>query len=105
MGSPDHSWVSKWQYISNFNVGIYAVSVIGHSPKYCIGVEELWCGLQIWEYNYKDLKKILLPQILFLSCFFFLYLLYYSNDMVDYPDKSGFAKATYWWSHFSGPGC
>ncbi|MEE6468992.1 hypothetical protein FKM82_008456 [Ascaphus truei] len=33
MMSPDDSWVSKWQRITNFKPGVYAVSVTGRLPQ------------------------------------------------------------------------
>ncbi|XP_010148640.1 PREDICTED: transcription elongation factor SPT4 [Eurypyga helias] len=33
MMSPEDSWVSKWQRISNFKPGVYAVSVTGRLPQ------------------------------------------------------------------------
>nr|BAC85230.1 unnamed protein product [Homo sapiens] len=32
MMSPEDSWVSKWQRVSNFKPGVYAVSVTGRLP-------------------------------------------------------------------------
>ncbi|KAL1779555.1 transcription elongation factor SPT4 [Sigmodon hispidus] len=33
MMSPEDSWVSKWQRVSNFKPGVYAVSVTGRLPQ------------------------------------------------------------------------
>ncbi|NXF13737.1 SPT4H factor, partial [Smithornis capensis] len=33
MMSPEDSWVSKWQRISTFKPGVYAVSVTGRLPQ------------------------------------------------------------------------
>uniref|UniRef100_A0A8I6GH96 Transcription elongation factor SPT4 n=1 Tax=Rattus norvegicus TaxID=10116 RepID=A0A8I6GH96_RAT len=33
MMSPEDSWISKWQRISNFKPGVYAVSVTGRLPQ------------------------------------------------------------------------
>lgn len=33
MMSPEDSWVSKWQRVSNFKPGVYAMSVTGCLPQ------------------------------------------------------------------------
>ncbi|XP_015357259.1 transcription elongation factor SPT4-A-like [Marmota marmota marmota] len=70
MMSPEDSWVSKWQRVSNFKPGVYAVSVTGRLPQ----------GI-VWElksggvaYKSRDLARFRLPAS-FLStsflCLFF----------------------------------
>ncbi|KAJ7425340.1 Transcription elongation factor SPT4 [Pitangus sulphuratus] len=45
MMSPEDSWVSKWQRISTFKPGVYAVSVTGRLPQGTCEMESGFGGL------------------------------------------------------------
>lgn len=40
LGSPHDSWVAKWQRLTNYVPGVYAVKVVGTLPEGIIGILE-----------------------------------------------------------------